>query len=154
MLNLRSALFPQDREAMLGIWREFIASPSVSLEFQGNEAEFADLPGKYGPPDGLVLLALLSDKVVGCVAMRRVSDAICEMKRLYVRPAARGMGAGRQLAERLLVEARLVGYSEMRLDVLAEFAHALKLYRDLGFDDADPVSFNPLPGTRFLGKAL
>jgi putative acetyltransferase len=154
MLKVRAAMFPQDREALLDIWREFIASPSVSLDFQGNEAEFADLPGKYAPPGGLVLLAISAEGVAGCVAMRRVDEAICEMKRLYVRPAARGLGAGRLLAERLLAEARRAGYREMRLDVLAEFTQAQKLYQDLGFEEADPISFNPLPGTRFLGRAL
>lgn len=154
MLQVRVAMFPQDREALLDIWREFVTSPTVSLDFQGNEAEFADLPGKYAPPGGLVLLATSADGVVGCIAMRRVDEAICEMKRLYVRPAARGLGAGRLLAERLLAEARRAGYREMRLDVLAEFAQAQKLYQDLGFEEADPISFNPLPGTRFLGRAL
>lgn len=154
MPDVRPAIFPQDREALLDIWREFVTSPSVSLDYQGNEAEFADLPGKYAAPGGMVLLATASGEVVGCVAMRRVDDAMCEMKRLYVRPAARGLGTGRTLVERLLIEARRAGYSEMRLDVLAEFERAKQLYRDLGFEDADPVSFNPLPGTHFLGKML
>jgi ribosomal protein S18 acetylase RimI-like enzyme len=153
-LIVREAQFPQDNEALLEIWREFIASPTVSLDFQGNEAEFATLPGKYAPPDGRVLLAVSFEVIVGCIAMRRVDDTICEMKRLYVRPAARGLRAGGLLAERLIEEARLAGYREMRLDVLAEFEHAQRLYRDLGFTDADPVSFNPLPGTRFLGLQL
>lgn len=153
-LIVREAQFPQDSEAVLGIWREYIASPTVSLDFQGNAAEFALLPGKYAPPDGRVLLAMMSEAIVGCVAMRRVDDAICEMKRLYVRPWARGTGAGRMLVERLIQEARLAGYGEMRLDVLAEFDRAQQLYRDLGFRDAEPVSFNPVPGTRFLGLRL
>ena len=153
-LIVRDAQFPQDSEEVLGIWREFVASPTVSLDFQGNEAEFASLPGKYAPPGGRVLLAVSAKAVVGCVAMRRVDDTICEMKRLYVCPVARGRGAGRALVERLLKEARLAGYREMRLDVLAEFDRAQQLYRDLGFKDADPVSFNPLPGTRFLGLPL
>ena len=154
LLIVRDARFPDDSAAVLAIWREFVASPTVSLDFQGNEAEFASLPGKYAPPDGRVLLAVSFEVVVGCVAMRRVDDTICEMKRLYVCPVARGRGAGRALVERLLKEARLAGSREMRLDVLAEFDRAQQLYRDLGFKDADPVSFNPLPGTRFLGLPL
>ena len=101
-LIVRDAQFPQDSEEVLGIWREFVASPTVSLDFQGNEAEFASLPGKYAPPGGRVLLAVSAKAVVGCVAMRRVDDTICEMKRLYVRPAARGGGVGRMLVERLI----------------------------------------------------
>jgi ribosomal protein S18 acetylase RimI-like enzyme len=126
----------------------------VSLDFQGYESEFSELPGKYANPKGGVLLAECNRSVVGCVAFRPVDDSICEMKRLYVRPEARGAGLGRQLVVHLLVEAKNAGYEEMRLDVLAEFAHARKLYAELGFTPADPVSFNPLSGTPFLGRKL
>ena len=155
MPSIRNAQFPQDRESVLDIWREYIASPTVSLEFQGNEAEFADLPGKYAPPGGRLLLAASpAGEIVGCAAMRRVDATICEMKRLYVRPSARGLGLGRILVEHLIGEARRAGYKEMRLDVLGEFERAQQLYRDLGFRNADPISFNPVPGTKFLGLPL
>ncbi|MCB2060651.1 MAG: GNAT family N-acetyltransferase [Novosphingobium sp.] len=154
MAAIREALFPEDAAGVLDIWREFVASPSVSLDYQGNESEFADLPGKYAAPEGRVLLAAADDRIDGCVAFRKVSDAICEMKRLYVRPRARGCGLGRLLVEKLIAAARSSGYAEMRLDVLAEFEAAQKLYADLGFVPAEPVSFSPLPGTLFLGLRL
>jgi GNAT superfamily N-acetyltransferase len=154
MCTIRHARFPDDAAAVLDIWREYIASPSVSLEYQGNAAEFADLPGKYAAPAGRVLLAESAGAILGCIAMRPVSAAICEMKRLYVRPAARGTGLGRRLAERLIAEARAAGYAEMRLDVLAEFDRARHLYARLGFAPAAAVAFNPVPGTAFLGLAL
>lgn len=154
MAAIRLARYPQDAAAVLDIFREFVASPSVSLAHQNNEAEFATLPGKYAPPGGRLLLAEHDGQIVGCVALRRVTDAICEMKRLYVRPAGRGLQLGRRLVERLLGEARDAGYAEMRLDVLDEFRHAQRLYEALGFVEAEPVSFNPLPGTRFLGLKL
>ncbi|WP_067737056.1 GNAT family N-acetyltransferase [Novosphingobium naphthalenivorans] len=154
MITIRQATFPQDSDAVLSIWREFVASPSVSLDYQGYEAEFADLPGKYGLPDGRILLGEIRGRVEGTVALRKVSPAICEMKRLYVRPAARGTGLGRQLATALIGEARRAGYADMRLDVLAEFAAAQKLYADLGFVPAEAISFNPTPGARFLGLPL
>lgn len=152
--RIRPAFFPHDCADVLEIWREFVASPSVSLAFQGNEAEFAALPGKYAPPGGRILLAERGGEILGCIALRRVDDAICEMKRLYVRPAGRGLGLGRQLVERLIDEARGAGYAEMRLDVLAEFRSAQLLYRALGFAPADPVTVNPLPGALFLGLKL
>jgi len=151
---VRPAQFPEDTTSLLEIWREFVASPSVSLAHQNNEAEFTDLPGKYAPPRGQVLLAEYGGWVAGCAAFRPVSDAICEMKRLYVRPAARGMGLGRQLVEHLIAKAKDAGYDEMRLDVRAEFTHARRLYAELGFGPAEPISFNPLPGTAFLGLKL
>jgi len=151
---VRHARFPQDAGAVLEIWREFVLSPSVSLDYQGYEAEFANIPGKYAPPEGRLLLATRDGNIAGCVSLRKVNDAICEMKRLYVRPSARGLGLGRQLAEYLIAEAKKAGYEEMRLDVLEEFRAARKLYAELGFVPADPVSFNPLPGTDFLGLNL
>lgn len=151
---VRPAQFPQDATAVLQIWREYVASSSVSLDYQDYEAEFADLPGKYALPEGRLLIAVGDGSIAGCVAFRKVSDSICEMKRLYVRPSARGTGLGRQLVEQLLAEAKEAGYEEMRLDVLEEFTQAYKLYAELGFVPADPVSFNPVPGTSFLGLSL
>ena len=154
MIPIRPAQFPNDRAALLAIWREYVASPSVSLDYQHNEADFADLPGKYARPQGSILLAERDGEIMGCIAMRRVTAEICEMKRLYVRPGARGEGLGRRLIEALITEARESGYAEMRLDVLAEFKTAQWLYARLGFVPAEPVTANPLPGTAFLGLML
>jgi len=151
---VRPALFPAEIAAVIDIWREYVASPTADLSFHDNEREFADLPGKYAAPRGIILLADRRDAIEGCIAMRRVDDQICEMKRLYVRPSARGSGLGRRLIERLIVEATAVGYEEIRLDVLAEFAAARHLYATLGFTPAPPVSANPVPGTAFLGRRL
>jgi putative acetyltransferase len=154
MADIRQARFPAERDAVLEIFTEYVNSPTVSLEFQGNEQEFADLPGKYAPPRGAILLGWYAREVVGCVAMRPVDAAICEMKRLYVRPAGRGLGLGRRLAEAIIAAARDAGYAEMRLDVLPEFDRARRLYDSLGFRAAKPVSHNPVPGTEFLGLVL
>jgi len=151
---IRPAIFPADNAEVLAIWREYVASPSVSLCYQNNEAEFANLPGKYAAPDGRLLLGVIAGRVMGCIALRRVSAEICEMKRLYVRPGARGNGLGRQLATRVIAEAKAAGYAEMRLDVLEEFTQARKLYDSFGFVPADPVTHNPIAGTSFLGLAL
>lgn len=154
MTIIRQAIFPDDKAAVLGIWREFIANSPVNLDYQSNDAEFANLPGKYASPNGCVLLADRKDEIEGCVAMKKVTPEICEMKRLYVRPQARGRHLGRALAERLIEEARAAGYSEMRLDVQAKFVPARKLYEALGFVEAEPISFNPVPGAAFLGLYL
>jgi len=154
MVEIRPARFPADRAAVLAIFTEYVHSPSVSLDFQGYEEEFADLPGKYAPPEGRLLLAAERERVLGCVALRKVEDGVCEMKRLYVRPEARGMALGRRLAEAIVEEARSAGYAEMRLDVLPEFEAARRVYRSMGFVSADAVSHNPVPGTAFLGLDL
>lgn len=154
MTIIRHAIFPDDKAAVLGIWRAFIAGSPVNLDYQNKDAEFADLPGKYASPRGCVLLADREGEIEGCVAMRQFSPEICEMKRLYVRPQARGRHLGRALAERLIEEARAAGYREMRLDVQAKFVPARKLYASLGFVAAEPISFNPVPGASFLGLSL
>jgi GNAT superfamily N-acetyltransferase len=154
MAEIRQARFPEERGAVLAIFTEFVTSPSVSLDFQGNDQDFAALPGKYAPPAGAILLGWHEEQVAGCVAMRPADTGICEMKRLYVRPSARGTGLGRRLAEAILSCARQAGYSEMRLDVLPEFDRARRLYDELGFRAATPVTYNPVPGTEFLGLAL
>jgi putative acetyltransferase len=154
MAIIRPAHFPNDIDAIVEIWREFVTSPSVSLEHQNNEADFVSLPGKYRPSAGLIMLAEIDNHIVGTVSYRRIDAAICEMKRLYVRPEARGIDLGRTLTVALIDAARLAGYTEMRLDVLSEFIAARALYAQLGFVPAEPVSFNPLPGTAFLGLRL
>lgn len=154
MLIIRQALFPTEREDVISIFREYVSSPTVSLGFQEYEAEFAGLPGKYAAPEGRLLLAYEGGAVLGCAALRRVDESTCEMKRVYVRPAARGRNLGRLLVEAILSEARLAGYSRICLDVLPEFTAAQKLYESMGFEHAEPVSFNPVPGTKFLALTL
>lgn len=139
---------------MLDIWREYISSPSVSLDYQGNDAEFAALSGKYAQPIGCVLVADNDGEIDGCVAYRQVRPGLCEMKRLYVRPRARGTQLGRDLVGQLILEVRKAGYVEMRLDVLEEFTSARRLYESFSFVPAEPVSYNPIPGTAFLGLLL
>lgn len=154
MTIIRHAIFPDDIAPVLSIWREFIASSPVNLDYQRNDTEFANLPGKYASPKGCVLLADRDGEIEGCIAMREVSTAICEMKRLYVRPSARGSNVGYKLVERLIAEARGAGYSEMRLDVQEKSVSARKLYAAFGFVPAEPISFNPVPGASFLGLQL
>jgi GNAT superfamily N-acetyltransferase len=154
MCQLHDAKFPDDYQAVKDIFLEYVRSPSVSLDFQDYQAEFADLPGKYAPPCGRLLLAWKDGCLVGCAALRQVDAATCEMKRVYVRPAARGTQLGRRLVEHLIQEARIAGYTRLCLDVLPEFTSAQNLYRSLGFEDAAPVTFNPIPGAKFLALDL
>lgn len=154
MTEIKHARFPDDLEAVTSIFREYVTSATVSLAFQEYETEFANLPGKYAAPDGRLLLAWKNDSVVGCAALRKVDSKTCEMKRVYVRPEARGMSIGRQLVERIMDEARHAGYSRICLDVLPEFTTAQRLYDLLGFKPAPAVTFNPVPGTKFLALDL
>jgi GNAT superfamily N-acetyltransferase len=154
MTEIAPARFPEDRAAVIAIFREYIASVSANLAFQDYDSEFATLPGKYAPPEGRLLLAWKQAEVVGCVGLRQVNASCCEMKRVYVRPAARSIGLGQRLVQAILEQARAAGYSRICLDVLPEFAAARHLYATFGFTDAAPVTFNPVPGTQFLALDL
>lgn len=133
--------------------RLFVAyehSLSIDLCFQDFEQELAGLPGEYAAPSGCILLAIDGDSAVGCVALRRIDDSACEMKRLYVVSAYRGTGLGRKLAESIIDEARRIGYGRMLLDTLADMREALGLYRSLGFRETDPYRFNPCEGATYM----
>jgi GNAT superfamily N-acetyltransferase len=122
----------------------------VDLGFQGFREELDGLPGAYAPPDGRLLLAVKDTRAVGCIAIRKLGDGICEMKRLYVKPAYRNRGLGRGLAEAAIAEARSVGYTKMRLDSLLSLKEAATLYRSLGFTEIPPYRYNPLPHAVFM----
>lgn len=126
----------------------------MSLDFQDYEREFGNLLGMYAEPDGRALLAWQHSAVVGCATLRRVSGSSCELKRVYVRPSARGSHIGRLLVEHMISEARGERYATMCLDVLPEFLAAQRLYESLGFLPADAVGYNPVPGTKFLALSL
>lgn len=129
---------------------EYAASLEVDLDFQNFAGELAGLPGDYTRPEGALLLGVEGRDPVGCVAFRRQEPGGAEMKRLYVRPSARGGGWGRRLVERIVAEARAAGYERMRLDTLPSMVSAVGLYLSLGFRDIAPYRHNPVPGARFL----
>lgn len=136
------------------LFEEYAASLSFDLGFQGFEAELASLPGEYAPPDGRLLLALAGGEPVGCVALRRHGAETAELKRLYVRPAGRGGGAGRTLTAAALDAARAAGYARVVLDTVPGMEAAQALYRTLGFTETEPYRFNPVPGAVFLALSL
>ena len=125
------------------LFREYAEWVGNDICFQTFERELADLPGRYDPPDGRLLIALADDRLAGCAALRKLGPGLCEMKRLYVRPAFRGTGFGRSLVEQIMAEARSAGYRFLRLDTLPHMERAIGMYRALGFHEIPPYGNNP-----------
>jgi len=138
-----------------GLFRSYAASLDIDLAYQDFATELAGLPGKYAPPAGALLLARGdAGRPLGCVAMRPLGPAVCEVKRLYVAPGARGLGLGRELIAAVLAEARRSGYREARLDTLPTMAAAMALYGRAGFVEIAPYYDTPVAGTRFFARTL
>ncbi|MFN0123991.1 MAG: GNAT family N-acetyltransferase [Blastocatellia bacterium] len=147
---IRPAAGKRDIETARELFIEYSQTLGIDLCFQGFAAELAGLPGDYAPPGGCLLLAETADGAIGCVALRRLDEDSCEMKRLYLRPQHRGAGAGLALTQAVIAESRRMGYARLRLDTLPSMRKAQALYRALGFVEIPPYDNNPVPGALFM----
>ena len=159
MVRVEAALSEPALSEARNLLREYARMPGVAPCLVEYEREVESLPGPYAPPNGRLLIAFLNEggngaQVAGCAALRRLDRDACEMKRLYVRPAFRGTGAGRILVESLISEARSIGYKRMLLDTLPSMREAHKLYRKLGFVEIPSYQKNPIPGALFFELTL
>lgn len=155
-IDIAPARLPDDVEVVRELFAEYIDSLGIDLSFQDVDTELAQLPGKYAPPRGVILIAHDgAGAPLGCVALRPWSrPGVCEIKRLYVRPAARGQALGRRLAEAVLAWAAQAGYARVLLDTLATMQAARQLYVALGFRPVAPYYDNPVPGTLYMALEL
>jgi putative acetyltransferase len=154
-LSLAQAETPSQITQARDLFLEYAQSLGFSLCFQNFDQELAGLPGDYAPPEGRLLLAEYEGYVAGCVALHRLEDEICEMKRLYLRPQFRGKGIGLALADRIISEARQIGYQRMRLDTVEPvMKDAVEMYRKLGFREIAPYRTNPIAGTLYMELQL
>ena len=149
-LRALSASDTTELEHVRQFFRNYAAWLGVDLSFQGFADELANLPGAYGEADGRLFFAEIDGRPAGCVGIRRFSEGVCEMKRLYVDPDARGRGLGRQLALQAIKAAQALGYRRILLDTMPMMRIAVKLYRELGFTEAPAYYPTPIEGTIFL----
>ncbi len=146
-----SVQIAQARELFL----EYADSLGFSLCFQGFDKELAALPGDYAPPEGRLLLAYFDAQLAACAALHKLEPGVCEMKRLYLRPQFRGKGLGRILADRVIAEARHIGYRRMRLDTVEPIMKdAVAMYRKIGFHEIGPYRPNPIAGAMYMELQL
>jgi ribosomal protein S18 acetylase RimI-like enzyme len=155
MLKIIQAVEAGQIEQTRVLFHEYQSWLGLSLCFQNFEAELAELPGRYAAPDGRLLLALSDEKPAGCIALRKLEENVCEMKRLYVRDEFRGQGIGVSLIEKLLEEARRIGYGKIRLDTLpTKMGKAVALYESYGFREIAPYYDNPFGETLYMEMDL
>ena len=145
---------PQHYEMAGALIREYAAQLAVDLCFQDFASELQQLPVMYGEPSGCLFLVMQGDRPVGCGALRKLSEGVCEMKRLYIRSEARGANLGRRVAQRLVERAAALGYEAMRLDTLADMAPAQNLYRSLGFREIAAYYSNPMSNSVYMELSL
>ncbi len=154
-MKLIQAASPGEIEEVRKLFAEYHEWLGLNLCFQNFDEELASLPGEYVPPSGRLFMAFEDDRVAGCIAMRKLDEGVCEMKRLYVRPEFRGTGLGHRLAVSVIDAAREIGYERMRLDTLpGKMDPAITMYRRLGFKEIEPYYFNPVAGAAFMELAL
>jgi putative acetyltransferase len=154
MIEIIAVDSQEDLDEIRMLFTEYVDSLGFDLHFQEYEREYAQLPGEYAPPDGRLYLARYGGATAGCIALRKIDEGTCEMKRLYVRHGYRGKKIGRMLSERLIHEARAMGYRSMRLDTIPQMTAAIVLYRSLGFQEIEPYRYNPIPGALFMELSL
>lgn len=154
MLEIFPAETKEDIKVVRALFEEYADSLGIDLSFQNFEEELANLPGCYAQPEGCILLAGYNEEIAGCVALRKLSDGICEVKRLYVKPQFRGLKIGRKLTEAIIGEARKMGFSRMRGDTLASMKAAQALYASFGFKQIEPYCYNPIEAAVFIELKL
>ncbi|MCG8408796.1 MAG: GNAT family N-acetyltransferase [Phycisphaerales bacterium] len=154
MIELSEAQTDSDLKEIRRLFVEYADGLGIDLCFQNFEQELASLPGCYARPKGFLLLARENDQPAGCVALRPMDHGICEMKRLYVRPAFQGKRIGIALTKSIIEKAKLIGYRQMRLDTLPSMKAAVTLYESLGFEETEAYYDNPLSGVRYLQLSL
>lgn len=168
-LTIRPAEFPQDLKSIATLFADYAFSLKVDISFQNFDHELLSLPGQYSPSNGgALILASISTpvghpdegisipkiEIIGCVCLRALKPEICELKRLYIKPEHRNLGAGRKLMESVIAQARQLGYKEMLLDTLPSMEAARKMYRAFGFEEVAKYYDNPIEGTSFMRLQL
>jgi putative acetyltransferase len=144
MTDYRISKSEKDFDEAKQLFIEYKNTLNFDLCFQKFDEEISDLPAQYSEPTGCIILCIENDNPIGCVGLRKFKEGVCEMKRLYLRPEARGKGIGRVLANKIVDKAKELGYKKMQLDTIETMKEAIALYKSMGFKEIKPYRYNPL----------
>lgn len=150
MMSLRIESAYDKLDNIKELFNEYAAMLNLDLSFQDYEHELASLPRRYDMPNGRLYIALFDDKLAGCIGLRPLREDWCEMKRLFVRPQFRGKKVGRILVEKIIADAKSIGYKHMVLDTIPALENAVNLYKNIGFHETEPYCYNSVEGALFL----
>jgi len=151
MVRLIEATSKQEYQTAIQLFKEYHAAIDIDLEFQNFSQEIKDIQTQYARPEGAVFLAFNNENTpVGCVGVRKLNETSCELKRMYLKSASRGLGIGKLMLEKSIALGKELGYQKMRLDTLQTMHAAIGLYQKLGFYEIDPYRFNPLEGAKYF----
>ncbi len=154
MLTISQAKTDEQIDQARLLFEEYVSSLGFDVAFQNVADELARLPGLYAPPSGRLLLALHENRAAGCVALKKLDNQTCEMKRLYVRPQYRNLRVGKTLVDALISEAQVAGYRRMRLTTVMTMERAISIYQSWGFKEIPAYCHHPVPGTIFMELTL
>ncbi len=154
-MKLKEVISPEEYEMAINLFKEYALEIGVDLEFQNFKEEIETIEEMYSRPNGVIFIAYDENNVaIGCFGIRKLEDAICELKRMYIRKVARGIGIGKQLLTKAIEIGTELGYSKIRLDTLPSMDIASNLYEKEGFYQIDPYRFNPIKGARYYELKL
>lgn len=149
-MELKEVVSSEGYEAAVNLFKEYALEIGIDLEFQSFKKEIENVEEEYSRPNGVIFIAYdQNDVMLGCFGIRKLEDTICELKRMYIRKVARGIGIGKQLLMKAIEIGIELGYSQMRLDTLPSMGVAISLYEKAGFHQIDPYRFNPIKGARY-----
>jgi ribosomal protein S18 acetylase RimI-like enzyme len=151
MVELRSAQSENDYALAKDLFVAYASQLGVDLSFQNFSNELEKIRTEYGPPTGVIILVFdEKENAIGCFAIRKFQDSVCELKRMYLRNDFQGKGIGKAMLKNAIVLGRELGYERMRLDTLPTMKSAIKLYSKVGFYEIEPYRFNPIEGTKYF----
>ncbi|MBS1542234.1 MAG: GNAT family N-acetyltransferase [Bacteroidetes bacterium] len=152
--SIEIASTPEQFQVARDLFREYAATLSVDLCFQNFDKELQEIDLQYGSPAGALMLVMRDGRAIGCGAIRKLEGKVGELKRMYLRPDARGLGVGSKLLSKCFEVARRLGYDTLRLDTLPEMTDAQAMYRKHGFYEISSYRSNPVKGSLYMEKRL